>query len=465
MHSLHLITPLLLSVAHGFPGRFGKRHSIANLDSRDEFISFSRFLNQASAATYKDYANTAIRDADAFAELKAHIKEMYGGVLDPSSIASYILDGEYVDCIPFVQQPTIHVLKLTPAQLLPPEDIQTPNLTVPDGEPQYALPGPLPGSTDTFGHPTECTNKTTVPIYRLSLERLTLFPDLYTFFSNPETPLLDNSTQTQQRRDVTPGPDGVKHLFVTGRDSRTPPHHYFGARAAINIWSPVAMFSGSQFWLTVDRPVLQTVTTGWLVRSATGTKARFTVGYRSGPTTGCYNVECPGFIKDPAGPPVGSLFSHYSSPGASNQWEFTPLFEQSAAAWSLYYVFPNGRRQRVGYYPHTLFERTSGSLSWGADRVNFGGHVADVGKHNVFGQMGSGRHAATRFGSAAYQRAIQVYSAASGSLKTWRDGVLVPQNDDRAGCYSYKIEYLPSPWRTTFWFGGPGGKNCDQASP
>ena len=176
----------------------------SNLSTRDQFIPFSQFLDQVRSATYKDYKSTPVRDESAYQDIQKHILDMYGGVVKPATIKSYVRD-EYIDCVPFVQRPTIHLLNLTGEELTAPTDNDIPLPDFPEAKGAADEPRPISlllalNSTDPHGNKMECERET-VPLTRLTLDRITQYSTLYEFFRKPQATRSNptNSTQSTKR--------------------------------------------------------------------------------------------------------------------------------------------------------------------------------------------------------------------------------------------------------------------------
>ncbi|XP_060965591.1 protein neprosin-like [Cannabis sativa] len=78
---------------------------------------------------------------------------------------------------------------------------------------------------------------------------------------------------------------------------------YFGAKANINVWTPVShgTISVAQIWVVSSSQVeteINTVEAGWI-----------SDGYR---TTGCYNLDCPGFVQVSKSAALGSILQPVS---------------------------------------------------------------------------------------------------------------------------------------------------------
>jgi hypothetical protein len=175
---MRVFRPLLASLA-----AFGVLGLPANDAPKGDFIKFSDFLAQVNKATYSEWAHTAVSGESAFDEMKKHILTMYSGVTNADKVTSFFLDGSYVDCIPFMEQPSIH---------LPPsigDNVPKPHTTNEikgqgDGDKKRSKLAPSimsPGGNDPFENPISCPDGT-IPMVRLTLESMTKFKTLRDFF-------------------------------------------------------------------------------------------------------------------------------------------------------------------------------------------------------------------------------------------------------------------------------------------
>lgn len=437
-------------------------------EARANFISFSQYLDSTRVATFKDYSSTNVSNDEAFNEIKKHIFTMYGGITDPKSVKSYIRDEDYIDCLPYLQQPTIHVLKLTAEDLKPPPESK-PDPVFPKHTSNDPKDAPLTvpeGSKDVHGNVMKC-DKGWVPIRRLSLERITRFRDLGDFMDKPGS--ISNATSFRiGKRDVARSSDGHKHIHEGARELNIAGERFVGATAGINVWSPGWPFSISQLWVMSTGPT-QTVETGWQHSHRYGSYARFFHYYTTNDHargSGCYGTDCAGFVQE-GEEEDGARFLHYSSPGAANQREFTPAFKLEGRRWNLYLVRREPfQRRLVGWYPRHIFNVHGGKLWKGASRVEWGGEVADTETDNMFGPMGSGRRPANgvMFGAAAFQRLLQVLP--DTTPPAWRHAELGGIAEDHQRCYNRQLVLAPlgGSWGAQAWFGGPGGDFCDSLS-
>jgi hypothetical protein len=130
--------------------------------------------------TFKDYADTDVGSGDAFLEMKMHILDMYDGVT-VENITTFVLEQEYGDCIAIKEQPTLR--KLSSQVIEKPPQFTSANTT-------KMVPGKLKymelllklGLKDQFGNTISCLEHT-IPMARLTLEKLTQFNTLSDFFT------------------------------------------------------------------------------------------------------------------------------------------------------------------------------------------------------------------------------------------------------------------------------------------
>jgi hypothetical protein len=196
----------------------------ASIKTRAEFVPLSKFLNDTKQATYKDYLTTAVGDVAAFVEAQKYILARYGGVTHPNDINSFSMGDSYFDCIPFLQQPTIHLLKLAKEKLGEPVD-----------RPVSSTPPPV--EKDEFGNTRACVGET-VPISRFDLGAILNHATLKDFlsFGAPQAPggnSTDNAKTAKRRVDVEI--DGRKHVNVWTSE-HDPLGQISGASARFNIW-------------------------------------------------------------------------------------------------------------------------------------------------------------------------------------------------------------------------------------
>ena len=155
-------------------------------DDDGNFIPFQAFLSQVRSATYQDYSHGAVRDEEAFREMKEHILNMYAGV---GEVTSFVSENAYADCIAIEEQPTVHQLGLCEIAKPPANSQHDKKAHGPaPGQVKHADSPLKLGLIDQFGNPI-CCPEYTIPMARLTLEKLTRYETLHDFFSKPPGPV------------------------------------------------------------------------------------------------------------------------------------------------------------------------------------------------------------------------------------------------------------------------------------
>jgi hypothetical protein len=242
-----------------------------------------------------------------------------------------------------------------------------------------------------------------------------------------------------------------------------------GGSSYLNLWSPAVdttigqVFSLSQQWyLNYNGSRVQTVEAGWpnYPKKYETTKsvlfAYWTAdGYGK---TGCYNLDCKGFVQTDGTVHLGGSFSKYSTYGGA-QYVIKITYLLSGGKWWLGVGNKTSATtddvRWIGYCPASLFK--PGKLVDASILIDFGGETVGTTKWPA---MGSGQFAAKGFGKAAYQSRVR-YLKTSGSSWYQYDATLTAQQPSPK-CYTDKIYNKTSDpnYRTYFYFGGPGGRGC-----
>jgi hypothetical protein len=160
----------------------------ADNQSQRPFVSFEEFIKSTAAAKFADYKDregVAVKSEKDFEEMKAHILDLYKGVTPTHSFMT--AEGQYIDCIPFAQQPGLRnappkdkvMPNPPPAPASPPAPANPPGV---DGRPTMpAGPAGLGGGKDAFGNEMSCPEGS-IPMLRVTLETMTRFPTRDAFF-------------------------------------------------------------------------------------------------------------------------------------------------------------------------------------------------------------------------------------------------------------------------------------------
>ncbi len=400
------------------------------------FVTFGEFLSDVSRTTYSVAAATGraglARDAAAFEQMRQHTLELYRGVQVEHS---YLSHEGYFDCVTIDSQPGVRAMG-GKAIAAPPQP-STKQAKAP-GEAFEAVSELALGLKDGFGNAISC-GKGTIPMHRVTLERMTKFADLRGFLSKGlKTPKTGASTTA----------DPYVHRHAVGL--QMVPNH--GGQSALALYSPAGEFSLSQHWyLNGEGASMQSVEGGWVKylygwgdRSVT-----FIFHTADGYSTGCYNLECAGFVQTNPNWALGGGWSVYSTPGGP-QYQFTMQWQWYQGNWWMF-LQGAGAMEAVGYYPGYIYR--GGPMTYYANRSDFGGETARM--FTNFAQMGSGYHAAHGWGWAAYQHSVFYIVNGVGTWSSLTPGAA-------PGCYS--IAYTPASagwnWGTFFYYGGPGGDVC-----
>ncbi|KAM3315061.1 hypothetical protein ACQJBY_033679 [Aegilops geniculata] len=232
---------------------------------------------------------------------------------------------------------------------------------------------------------------------------------------------------------------------------------YYGISANMDVYGHnlnVGQLSAGAIWIhnwegDVNKK-LNTIIVGWVVWPYRFNDSRthlFTVWTKDNHrSTGCVNLDCPGF-KLVKGSPIspGDIISPVSGINRKRQTITIRVSKESSSGdWWLYYGI-NGVPIPVGYFPASLFD----SLSTKATQISTGGHARST-KNTIAPPMGSGAFASNP-GQAASIHDIWLIH---------KDGRSTPiGNDARTKVTDGKL-YSASPiGRAQFFYGGPGGRS------
>ena len=412
------------------------------------FVPFDEFVESVSSATFGDSAfqvDGVVEERAELERMRAHILSMYKGV---EVEHSYVMGSQHFDCVPVEQQPSVRLLGLGTIAVPPAP------LTAESSEPgapkeTLRLASPLTlGLEDAFGNAIHC-DPGTIPMRRVTLEEMSGFGSLEGFFQ--KTPF---------------GREQALEMFGAAAVHKYA-HAYqkvknYGGNSWLNVWSPPVnesagqIFSLSQHWYAGGKgKALQTVEGGWQVYPAkyrTSRSALFIYWTADAYTsTGCYNLDCVGFVQINNKWPLGGNFANESVPGGE-QRVFQMQWRLTGGNWWLY-LQGIGDYEPVGYYPGSIFKR--GQLTKHATTIDYGGETVGT---SSYPPMGSGAFANEGFGHAAFQNVIFYISSSAGKTK-W---AALKSVQSSPKCYTLKLTPSGSggSWGTYFFFGGAGGGPC-----
>ena len=236
----------------------------------------------------------------------------------------------------------------------------------------------------------------------------------------------------------------------------------YGMSAVFNVWSPAVEqpdeFSLSQLWvtrgLTTDNS-LQTAETGWqscrLIYGDSNPHLfiyRTTGNYQTG--TGCYNLDCTGFVQTDNSVIIGGNLTPYSTQGGTQYEVSLAYFRDTSAPHNWWLKYGN---TWVGYYPNSLYN--SQGIANYSDEIDFGGEIVNdsTGGLHTTTQMGSGHFPSDGFGVAAYTKKIQYWDTSA----TQFDATGLNRDVTNASYYDLSLwASTDSNWLRYFYFGGPG---------
>jgi hypothetical protein len=425
------------------------------------FVPFQEFLKQAKSASYSQYMDANVSSQADFTDMQKHISRMYDGVT-ATKVTSFLLGNEYGDCIYIKEQPSFRHLKLSGISD-PPS-----NLTLfpkskgsISGNSSYADSPLKLGLRDPFGNPISCPSST-IPMARLTLEKLTRFKTLSDFFA--KAPRGVEKPQEVKGPDFKPDWEPT-HLHAYAEQNVA----NFGGNSWLDLWNPKGDFSLSQQWYVGGSGCdTQTVEGGWLVYpdgphdDATlfiyWTKHYYNIGScDTKKNVGCYNLDCDGFVQINHNWFLGGPWDHYSTTDGQ-QWGFEMQWKLYAGNWWLFLKGP-GSYEAVGYYPTSIYD--GGQMSKQAELIQYGGEVTrKVG--DVWPQMGSGDFAEKGWQRAAYQNTIfWIPRDENGGYGEWAR--LASHDEGLPSCFTIDLVNYPNggDWGTYFYFGGPGGNTCN----
>ncbi|KAA8522692.1 hypothetical protein F0562_009146 [Nyssa sinensis] len=338
-------------------------------------------------------------------------------------------DGDVIDCVDIYKQPAFDHPLVKSIQMKP------------DSYPS----GMKPKSSQAellvqLWHKNGQCPQGTVPIRRTPKQE----------FSRKTSP--SDSQRTEQ---PIIGPDNLQHEYAIV-ETPTDNNRYYGAHASISVWDPRteidSEFSLSQIWIENRDQVLNTIEAGWMVfpgRYRGDKQTRLFIYWTSDgySKTGCYDLQCPGFVQTNQMFAFGSPITQVSSyEGQSFEIDITIYKDKSSGNWWL-----QVQNVTLGYWPSSIFTglaNTASQIQWGGEIINrrsFGHHTAT--------QMGSGHFPNEGYGKSSFFHNLR-YVDNSNTLRDPQQ--LRPYVSDPT-CYNlYLKQNNPSDSGTYFYYGGPG---------
>jgi hypothetical protein len=150
---------------------------------KEEFLSFDKFAKATAEAKYADFNDrkgVKVKSEADFHAMKAHLLELYDGVTPTHTYVA--ADGQYIDCIPFAQQPGLRnapaSAKVMPTP--PPAPAPAPGVVPPPGRAGIPVQPGESGGKDAFGNERSCPAGS-IPMPRVTLDKMTQSPTLDDF--------------------------------------------------------------------------------------------------------------------------------------------------------------------------------------------------------------------------------------------------------------------------------------------
>ena len=415
-------------------------------------LPFDQFLAAVNDARHTEFAArpaSKVAHEDSFADMRAHILRLYEGVEVVNSFVDE--NGSVFDCVPVEQQPSLRGAAgaVPSAPDLPP--MNAPASAAEERRDAQVPPQMAENKNDQFGNVMYCPPGT-IPMRRVTLEDLTRFEDMRSFFRKAPG---GGAIPPRLSRPQQPEPPQVAathrwaHAFQSVNN--------VGGHSLLNLWQPAIganqIFSLSQHWYAGGSGAnLQTAEVGWQVypQFYNNNRPVFFIywtadGYGS---TGCYNLTCSAFVQTNNSWAIGGAIPTPYSSTNGPQYSLEVAYYLFQGRWWLYVKGTNSSNA-IGYYPASIYN--NGALSRHAESIDYGGETVGT---TSFPPMGSGAFANAGWQKAAYQRQIYYFPAAGGSA--WAN---LTASQSWPNCYTAQLNTYASPWNTSLWFGGPGG-NC-----
>ncbi|CAN1144390.1 hypothetical protein LINPERHAP2_LOCUS14064 [Linum perenne] len=222
-----------------------------------------------------------------------------------------------------------------------------------------------------------------------------------------------------------------------------------GASADLNVWKPrVGMEEVTVAHVRVSDGAAESVEAGWRVGPGWfQIEPVFYAYWTTNGETGCYDLDCPGFVQESKTVTLGAEMTPVSTYGGKQRQFNVKIYKDfKTGDWWLL----NGETE-IGYWPKKLFY----NLNYVKPQVEWGGKATKL-HHNEIAQMGSGHFSGEGFGKAAYVANLEY----ADEMENWIKAPLDLQTlTNRPDCYDikspeYKVDY------GSFFFYGGDGKAC-----
>ncbi|XP_043721984.1 uncharacterized protein LOC122669303 [Telopea speciosissima] len=169
--------------------------------------------------------------------------------------------------------------------------------------------------------------------------------------------------------------------------------------------------------------------------------------------TGCYNLQCPGFVQTNKNIYLGSIIKPVSIYNAE-QFDITIAIVKDKVSGNWWIQLQN---ELLGYWPDSILT----GLAGGASMVHWGGEITNShsdGFHTTT-QMGSGHFPSEGYAKSSYFRNLRVVDSSTNIMANPKG---ITPFAAKPQCYDVHInENTGSSYGYHFYYGGPGlSQNC-----
>ncbi|XP_052887605.1 uncharacterized protein LOC108468348 [Gossypium arboreum] len=406
------------------------------------------------------YLSNRLNGKATFKEIHADVDGKLKQLNKPAVKTIQSDDGDIIDCVNIYKQPTFdhpalrnHVIQMKPSFNFKEMEFNSKNwsskLTV----------------FQTWQKSGSCP-KGTVPIRRIRREDLLRTKSVQQFGRKPQEVVLKSNTTIEHKDGRFPSINSNALAFpaVVNRSAAilvTVGANYTGAKANINVWNPNVEsedFTTAQVWLKAGpNDNFESIESGWTVNPQLygDKKTRLFAHWTkdSYKTTGCFDLQCSGFIQTSSKIALGAAISPISMELGQQYYITIGIYmDENTNNWWL--IFGNGIA--VGYWPAS----TLNALKNSATMVEWGGQVysSTVRKSpHTKTAMGSGKFASSLKGNACYMENIAIVDFSTQLQYPPEVTTLAEENY----CYTALNHQDGSESSPTFYFGGPGQNyNC-----
>lgn len=418
--------------------------------AKTTFVPFDKFIENTRTANSADLisrAESKVKDAAAFEEMRQSILNRYQGV---TVTHSFVLGNQHYDCVSVDQQPAVRNYHLSAIAPAPPQELAAKAVTS-EGNVKPAEMYDPKNPFDEFGNSVRC-EANTVPLLRTTLETLSRFPTLADFYRKAPGGAV-KAAQNADPKFVDPAVSTHKYSFTYQYVNN------WGGNSNLNVWDPYVntseseTFSLSQEWYVGGSgSATQTEEVGWVVYPGMFGDENphfFIFSTPNDYSSGCWDNTCGDFVQVADSGLLGASLSPVSTAGDGTQYEISAEYYFYEGNWWL-----AEQGTWIGYYPGSMY--SGGQNTKYAQIIEFG--TEGVGT-TIWPPEGSGYWSYDGWSYAAYQRNLWYINDSSTYASYWDS---LTADDPSPACYSISGPYSSSSsgWTVYFYEGGPGGTGC-----